>query len=195
MEYPQDPNRREVSPDIKPGLLKDIQPIEHTRGVLFLNREQIHELVEWPLVSACEEFFDKRILTVSSSANAKDLHNGHAHIILDYDSLSDENKEVALRHGSLGQDGGTVLIIEIPVGPETTAEEIKTRAEAIAHEFKKQKTLWIPSYTVEQMRQAYGIDPDDEQYPAEAFTTEGWYFDPVQKLLFRSKEHSQMFQE
>lgn len=53
-------------------------------------RNQIPQLVEWPLVACVESLFDKGIQTFMSSANGKNIY-----INIYYDSLSPQNKAIA----------------------------------------------------------------------------------------------------
>ena len=173
-----------------PIKIGEIKPIEESHTVV-RNREQLKELVEGPLLSACEELYDKNIRTLSTSANEKDIQYGTAHLIIDFDSLSEENKKVGEQLGEIHPaDETNQLVIKIPIAESSTADEIREFAESIAHKFEKQPMTWAPSYTLEQMRQVYGIDPKDETYGVEAFGDQ-FYYDLERKLFYHSEEHAQ----
>jgi hypothetical protein len=123
-------------------LLNDIEPIEQG-GLNVENREELKYVVEPPLLEACQQFFDKDIRTVFSSANKKDIKVGHAHITLDFDFLSPVNKQVALSvgeeamiHGSESRKG---VYIKIPISESSTMGEVKRKALAIVDKFESQK--------------------------------------------------------
>ncbi|MFH0806256.1 MAG: hypothetical protein V1885_00820 [Candidatus Brennerbacteria bacterium] len=96
--------RNELSGDTP---LSEIEPIEEG-GVIVGDKEDLKFFVEAPLLEACQQFFDKGIKTIFSSANKKDVGIGYAHIALDFDSLSPVNKEIALSIGKEGMIHGSV---------------------------------------------------------------------------------------
>ena len=79
--------------------LKEIPAILKSRNILITKKEEIKELVEEPLVKACEMFWDKNIKTYESSANTKNIKVGICYIKLDYESLSEENKNITSVYG------------------------------------------------------------------------------------------------
>lgn len=176
--------------------ITEIKPIERNRNEMIKTRDEIREYVEPPLVDACERFWDMNVRTLSSSANSKDV-GYQAYIIVDFNSLSEENKQIAQESGKLleNYDGRPAVDIEIPVNETTTAEEIKAKADAIAEKFKKQKATWIPSYTLQDVRKWYGIEPEDDKYGIEDFKEEGFYYDPEGKKFYLSEEHFQKASE
>lgn len=181
----------EINPHIQTPLAR-IEPIEKGRNAMFRNRDEIKEYVEPPLVDACENFWDLNVRTLNSSANSKDI--GHqAYIIIDYNSLSEDNKKIALESGVLDEnyDGRPVVNIGIPVNESTVAEEIKTKAIEISRKFQKQKATWIPSWTLQDMKQWYGIEPEDDRFGIDAFREEGFYYDSESNKFYASEEHSQ----
>lgn len=174
-----------------PTKIGEIKPIEESRNTIVQSREQLKELVEGPLLSACEELYDKNIRTLSTSANKKDIQYGTAHLIVDFDSLSEENKGIGEQLGEIHRaDKMNQLVINIPLTEQSTASEVKEFAESVAHKFKNQPMTWAPTYTLEQMRQIYGIDPNDETYDVEAFADQ-FYYDPEKKLFYPSEELAQ----
>lgn len=176
--------------------ITEIKPIERNRNEMIKTRGEIREYVESPLVDACERFWDMGVRTLSSSANFKDI--GHqAYIIVDFSSLSGENKQIARESGRLLEDydGRLAIDIEIPVSETTTAEEIKAKVDKIAERFKKQKATWIPSYTLQDVRKSYGIESEDDKYGVDDFKEEGFYYDPEGKRFYLSKEHFQKASE
>jgi len=170
--------------------ITEVKAIERSRNSMITTREEIREYVETPIVDACEHFWDLNVRTLSSSANEKDVDR-KAYIILDYDSLSDANKKIAEESGEKidNYDGRPAVDILIPVTKDTTAEDIRVKATEIANRFKKQKATWIPSYSLQEMRQIYAIDPNDDEYGVEGFVEEGYFYDIEGKRFYLSEEH------
>lgn len=170
--------------------VKEVEAIERSRNEMILTRDEIKEYVESPLVDACERFWDLNVRTLSSSANSKDV-GSKASIIIDYDSLSERNKQTAKESGELLEkyDGRPAVNILIPVNEATTVDEIKGRASKIVSRFEKQKAIWIPSYSLQEMRGIYGIDPDDKEYGVNWFAGGNFYYDPKGEKFYLSEEH------
>ncbi|HLD60750.1 MAG TPA: hypothetical protein VJA27_01295 [Patescibacteria group bacterium] len=132
--------------------ISDIKPIIFRSYLSLDNRADIKEVVEGPLVRACEALFDKHIATTSTSANGT---KSEAWIIIDFDSLSEDNKVVAQRFGTVDQDGRVgknIVKLTLPLTPESTWGEIEDAALSLVSEFHEQ-----PKPSTEQ-------PTDDEQY-------------------------------
>lgn len=71
--------------------LKDINAISNVSRILS-SKEDIKRYVEKPLIPMANYLYDLNILTTMTSAN---LNYNRAYIIIDYDTLSEENKEIA----------------------------------------------------------------------------------------------------
>lgn len=168
-----------------PEKISEVEPIEKSAGSLIFNREQIREIVESPLVSACEEFYDKNIQTVSVSANKKDTEQNFANITLDYKSLSEDNKKIAEGFGEISNWGKDIVTIKLPVEKDSTFEDIKNYADSIAHKFLKQKMTWAPRYTLEQLNK-YNKEPLDIEYFQK---NTGLFYDKDEKVFYQNKEH------
>ena len=170
----------------EPKAVIEIEPIQESRGSMVKTRDQIKKLVEVPLLSACEELYDKNIRTVSTSANKKDIESGRpGYIIIDFGSLSEENRKIARQLGELSHEDNTgQILIEIPLAKNTTADEIKKFAESIAHKFEKQLMTWAPTYTLQDLREIYC----DNEAQVEDFI-DGYYYNPKEKLFYLSEEH------
>lgn len=72
--------------------VKDIKRIFEFSKIIN-HRKQIDQLVETPLVDICKYLYDINILTTMTSSNSEGI-NKEAYIIIDYDLLSGENKEI-----------------------------------------------------------------------------------------------------
>ena len=170
-------------------LISEVKPIEQNRNLMLTERGEVRAYVEPPLVKACERYWDMNVRTLSSSANTKDVNYG-AHVILDYDSLSEVNKKVAEEEGELlkDYDGRPAINLEIPIDEKTTAKEIERQSYASASRFQKQKATWIMSMTLGEIRQMYGIDPEDDEFGVDGFKEEGYYYDQETRKFYLSKE-------
>jgi len=176
--------------------VREIKAILRDRNEQITARDEIKAYVEPPLVDACERFWDMNVMTLSSSANSKNI-GYEAYIIIDYNSLSEENKEIAKNSGEFLEDydGRPAVGFLIPVSEPTTPEEIKAKADEVASRFQKQKATWIPSYTLQEMRQWYGIEPDDDEFGVVDFEEADFYYDSKSKKFFLSEEHFQKTKE
>jgi hypothetical protein len=107
-----------------------------------------------PLTAACLELYDKNIKTVSTTANRKDVEGGYVGIGVDALSLSEENLKVVQElDGVLHERNGIKdYSLRIPVGLDTSVEEIRYKSLEIAHKFKKQEMTWAPTFTINQLR-------------------------------------------
>lgn len=159
-------------------------------GVIFKTRDEIAKYVEVPLVRACEYLWDINIRTLQSSANLKDLENG-AYILIDYNSLSLENKEIAKLTSAKIEDyyGHPSLNFTIPITKDTTIEEISNKALDFVKMFKKQRAKWVPTYTFEQLCATFHIDPNSKEIERNHFTHSGYYYDNLNKIYYLSEEH------
>ena len=149
-------------------------------------------LVEPLLVFAAERFWDLNIRTLSTSANAKDIgHTGY--IIIDYNSLSDENKKIAEEHGELipNYDGFPVIKFSLPITPETSTQSIQKQSDLFADKFKKQKAHWIPSYTLAEISKKYNAYHNEPELTPEFLIEQGLYYDKEGDKFYLSEEHFQ----
>lgn len=150
--------------------LSDLQPIQKSRGAELLRREDLDNLIEKPLLSACQELYDKNIRTTGSSANYRDIKYGYCHIVIDFDTLSEENKKIGQSLGTvMFTDNTNSLEIKIPVTEESTFGDVQLAAEEIAHKFHKQKYSVIV-YTLSELRKFHGIEENNESFGIESFS-------------------------
>lgn len=184
-------------------LLSDVEPIAASRDRAVLNREQLKSLVEPPLLSACEELFDKNIRTLETTANRTNIETGgNAAIVIDHDSLSETNRLIAAQLVEEGlatldvdnYDGYThALTVLIPLSPQITVQEIEDKANAIAHRFIKQAMTWASRYNFEQA--AAIAKAENQAEIIEAMKYFGFYYDEENQEFFASEEHYRKFHE
>ena len=171
----------------------DIEPIEQCRNTTIRQKSDLVGLVEPPLLSACEELYDKNVPTLASSANKKDIEyidykgeaqpNDGAYIVIDFDSLSEANKNISAALGAVYYaDEGNQIKITIPLTTESTFGDVRSSAVEIAHKFEKQKFSPV-TYTLDQMRKIYyseTLRPED--------LADELYWVPELELFFLSRE-------
>jgi len=193
------------------SLLNEVQPIRKSRGLVITKKEQIKEIVEQPLVRACEVFWDKNIKTYESSANSQNIQTGNCYIRIDFDSLSEENKKIAKQYGEPYDDVGVqVLELDIPITGTETVNQISDKAVEIANAFHKQKASWIRGTTLqeqlEHFEKRYGDKyPEAVAQEKERLNQQGaWeeeckrlgnYFDPETQTAWASEEYYKKFKE
>jgi len=169
--------------------MSELEPIEQSRNRTILERADLKEIVEKPLLSACEKLYDKNIRTLSTSCNKKDIETGFAYIIIDFDTLSTENQEIARQMGDpISYDEMMAVKIELPISVNTTATEVERSANDIADRFHDQPATWIKGYTLEEVHQIYG-STDTETKPEDLAAETGMAYNPDQKLFYPSEEH------
>ncbi len=173
--------------------IENVEKIESSR-VILRTREDIDKFVEAPLVDACKIFYDKNIETLLSSANKGDVGHG-AYIEIDFRSLSEENKEIGkkqgetyITHGIANKSEKEILRIVFPIDKDTLVEDIRNRSVEAANEFQKQPANWIPRYAIEEMKEIFAYEPEEEVSP-EDFIEDGYYYDKEEKLFYLSEEH------
>ena len=173
-----------------PTSISEVSPIEEGRNQIIRTRNEIARLVETPLLPACEQFYNKNIMTLSTTANVKNIHpEGFANIVIDFDSLSPENQEIASESGRVvNYDNRRALILEHGVNSTTSVEEIRKWSNSLSEKFKKQPMTWAPQYTKEQLIE--WMMADDTQTPDEIAQRWNYYYDEETNTFFLSEEHA-----
>lgn len=173
----------------KSPLLSEIPAIVEGRNKTITAREQIKELVEKPLLEACQIMYDKNIRTLATSANKKDIEVGEVYIIIDFDNLSEQNKIIAQKYNQpFNHDDINAVIINIKINNLTTSKEIEQKSIEIANNFHKQSADWIAKYTLEDLKNIYRIELSDTRFDDPTTWTD-FYYDEKNKLFYLSEEH------
>ena len=153
---------KDIGPDAQSGNLdSSLFYYASTANCIIKDRETLKLIVDQPCLEACEYLFDCNILTTTSSAN--NSHMGQPGWIgINYDSLSEENKEIyqmLLEKGLVGKCNehksglGIVehsFLIEVPFDETTTSEEFSRRMMDIVRLFQPQELMY-GSYSREEM--------------------------------------------
>jgi hypothetical protein len=121
--------------------LSEVEPIEEC-SYEAATKERLADLVEAPLLEACEVLYEKGIRTIMSAASKKDLQNGEVYIDIEFDSLSEENKQIALSLGNQFKMHGSMPMIciklKFPINTESTVGEIRKAASEVVNQFNNQ---------------------------------------------------------
>lgn len=162
------------------------------RNFSITNRETISNIVEAPLIQACEILYDK---------NIKTLESDNLGITLDYESLSKINKQIAHKYfGGHGQSGEGIKITSISaiLSENASDQEIEERYIRLANVFEKQPLSWTAIKTVKELaKEIFFIDDisKSNHSPKDLAKTAGWYYDEETHLCFASKEHYEKLKE
>lgn len=143
--------------------LSEVEPISRPRSLHVEKKADLAEIIEWPLLKACEIFFDKRIATYESTANREHIRYKYpvaASLSIVGDKLSEANKAIAksMASGEILTPGYTVSIedptryepmhkmmvsFDIPMEEGITAEEIERRSIDFANHFEPNDLISI----------------------------------------------------
>lgn len=194
------PGRNTETDDIRDHvktLVSDIEGNGYWRNQKIIKRKQIREIVEPSLIKACEILYDKNIQTLESSANIVDVtQRGNASIIIDYNSLSEKNKEIVNNYfGGHRTSGDNIEItsIKVPLHLNTTTDEVKNKSVDLANKFQKQPLKWSETYTFKEVVKLITLEDDTTNYSPDDFTE--YYYDKESKCFFLSKEHYEKLKE
>ncbi|HET8991516.1 MAG TPA: hypothetical protein VFN31_00590 [Candidatus Saccharimonadales bacterium] len=176
------------------GPLNEVQPIELPEGSLIRSSSELEQLVEGPALLACQTLYNDNIRTISASANSKDIDE--AYIDIDFSSLSEENKAIALANGVPVVLEGTASdqdpqpkAVKLAIGLDLTDNPVTVseKLQDLALRFKKQELLWAPRYSIDQLKSIYGYSKE-EPVSVEDFEQEGFYYDPASQQFHLSQE-------
>lgn len=123
-------------------------------GCIPLSREAIKYYADEACLEACKLLYDLNIKTIFSGANVdgKENTNSTAFIGISYDTLSDENKSIALSlieneiiegiSNNSGRYQGNVICITIPINSNDTVGFVSDKLISIASHFVQQDVLY-----------------------------------------------------
>lgn len=182
-----------------------VESIGLSAGQLISERAQLAEFVEVPALPACEHLYDLNILTTSSCANGeKAAELGNAYIIVDWESLSPRNKEIAEMIGehiveTIDKKGTVVerIKLQTPITPDDKTDVVTAGLLDLAKNFEPQPLEW-GYLTPAQARKSYGYDHykiSDSLIIQALVDREGLVFDQDSQLLFYSEELLQKYRK
>lgn len=181
-------------------MLRDVAQIMDSSAASPDSRESLAEKIELPLREACLRLYDKGIRTLSCSANREGIRrDGEVWILVDYESMSDENKAIARRVGFLYEDGhnnGGKMTVRLRkrVDWDTTAEYVEEWALQAVDEFKEQPMTWVRTWTREELCHLLAIDPNNRAYDVYTFCTMGHGYDPETETFYQTVEQMRLVQ-
>lgn len=171
-------------------LIADVSGIKEQEGIE-ITRDTIRDYVEEPLVEACEILYDKNIRTFTTSANLEGQSEGIAGIGIDYDTLSEKNRNIAqnvlgLKPYPSRSGNGEDIMLEIPMKKDSTVREISEKAKDMAQQFVKQKPIWIKGITLEEAEKEWRMGSGPELF---TYLQERMYYDSKNKLFYPNEEY------
>ena len=125
-----------------------------TEGCIPKNRDAISLYADEPCVEACQLLYDLNIKTYTSSGHVdgKENANGEAYIGINYDSLSERNKEIAndlISQGiidSIGDNSargnGLTISLSIPIKSDSLVGDVSDKLVQLASLFQPQDVLY-----------------------------------------------------
>ncbi len=185
-------------PEVPDKLIAEVKPVNDSRNQLLLNKAEISNIVDEPLVPACEAFYDLNVQTLSSSASFENLQieGGAANVIIDYRSLSEENRRIVdlmitEGHGIMlpDYDGRLAVKFEFPIDATSTAHQVKVVSIDLASKFVKQEMTWAPKYTQKQIAGIYMSPEVNKMDPMELAKQTGWFYSLEEGIFYESEEH------
>ena len=198
-------------------ILESQIPEFHSFNRPIYKKQDIKEYVAPALLKACEIFWDKNIRTTGSWVPSQQDPGGRTienYIDIQFTSLSEKNKEIALGLGEMTGYAGDYWMLEQGRVPETylqlkildrhsSPEDIEKKSVEIANQFEQQALLWYSPVTLDQKIEEY--EDMKAHYPSDAipdidrainWTKENWgedlsgdqYFDEHTRTIWASKE-------
>lgn len=138
----------------------------NTEGCIPLSREYIKYYADEACVKACELLYDLNIRTFSSGANVdgKENSTSEAFILISYDTLSDENKNIVkklISEGIIekivdnsGRGEGNTINISVPINSDDLVGNVSDKLMALANCFVQQDVLYGRT-TKQEIRELY----------------------------------------
>lgn len=122
--------------------MEDIPDIWEPTGMALITDKDIARYIELPLRRAMKILVDKRVKTYYSTANRD---NTLAFVVIQPEYLSPENIQLAKER--FGYEGKELerIILELPITPNTSAEEVERFFVGLAEQFADQKE-WADVY-------------------------------------------------
>jgi hypothetical protein len=164
--------------------------VEQTQNRSVATLGELESVVKGPALPACKNLFMKNIRTISSSTIQET--SPLAYVDIDFTTLSEDNKRIALEIGvpvSIGKDRKiTGIKIAIPLAACPDDESIATALFELSEHFARQPLLWAPGQTLAELKSEFRIPDNEEVDPQDFVVYEGYYYDPETSLFFLSEE-------
>ena len=119
-----------------PKRVKDIPAFHQYTSIPIKTRDDLKEIAEEPCLKACQQLFDKNIETMDSGCNGENCSD-RAYIVINYDTLDENNKQIANRLVSQGKvkffpksdvcirNYFNQIYVEVPTSPEEFINKVE----------------------------------------------------------------------
>lgn len=171
--------------------LSEIEPLEDHHYEIE-SRDDLAQLIEAPLLAACQDLYDKNVQTYMSSANKKDIGRNASFSII-YQTLSAENKIIAQKlidekvayfiEGS--EIFPTRIQIEIPITKETTCGDVEDASLKVTERFVSQQRRYTPDDLMDKFYSEIENDIRGNEITPEYFEKYGYSYDPVENIFYK----------
>lgn len=167
--------------------IAEVDPIRIQFNSPIYSRDDIGRVVEYPLVTACQIFYDKGIQTIGSAASEDDLDEngrGNAYIYLRWEGLSEENRAIAVELFEptarliTAYDNKRYLELRIPIAEDSYVRDVEKAACELANTFADQSGNFT-TRSMEELRAAAHYTPIEDLVEEYGFT-----YDKLEKLFY-----------
>ncbi|MBR4106451.1 MAG: hypothetical protein IKK52_04030 [Alphaproteobacteria bacterium] len=148
-----------------PRKVKDVAAF-HQGTSIPVTRDNLKDVVEEPCLKACQILFDKNIETMDSGCNGENCSNC-AYIIINYDTLSNANRQIAdklVENGKVKflpksdvcvRNYFNQIFVSVPTNPEELVSNVEKRLCLAVQDFVPQQkiTKKMDSATILAMHQ------------------------------------------
>ena len=167
-----------------------------SRNIPITYREQIVKIIESPLVEACQILYDKNIQTIDSSANKNNVrHSWYAGIVINYDTLSRENQEIAVQEFWSPQkhkDGYFCVTLRVPLTSNSTSWQVRRKTILLAKKLKTQPLSRTKILSLKEAKECVSKQTGEDRpnLSPEDIAEYLWrYYDSETQCYYYSKEH------
>ncbi len=147
-----------------------------SEGAIPKTRDAVVLYADEPCVEACKRLYDLNIETITSNGHieGEDNDTDYAYIGINYESLSDENKEIAnslITKGIIDPvqynrgHSGVTITIKVLIRGDSLVGDISDKLLEFANLFQEQDVLY-GRYTLEDLKKKY-FKPKEGQYEDE----------------------------
>lgn len=178
-----------------PNFIRDIEP-KGNRNESHPTEINLPDLVEEPLLAACTALVRKNIRTVASTANKENV-GSEAELLICAEHLSSENAGIAKKLGGrevMGGHWGHVFQFTLPVGDQSTVEEVAGHFDAIAAAFQRNPYTWANKWNFADALQMIGapLSSTGETWNWQEMVAEdlerGAYYDEASGYVYANRE-------
>ncbi len=184
------------------GTVSEVAQIGYWEGQFIARPEDVERFVEEPLVRPATDLWNLGIRTVSSSANVLGGKVNQAYVVVDASTLTPTNRQrlesgippttaTKLTVESIDADGSAVMI-SMPISPTTSVGDITNEFGTLSSVFVPQPPLWDQRYTLDQLKEVYGMAPDENVEPTQFASDTGYHYDRASGVFFLSAELAEM---